>query len=60
MRTACSAGRITPMPAATNVTADDFATCTNVVALAGAEQIAAALETKADIVIAGRCSATSD
>ena len=59
MSTAFSDGRITPLPAAPNVTADDFATCTNIVALAGAEQIAAALETKADIVIAGRTTDTA-
>lgn len=59
MSTAFSDGRITPLPAAPNVTADDFATCTNIVALAGAEQIAAALETNADIVIAGRTTDTA-
>ena len=59
MSTAFSDGRITPLPAAPNVTANDFATCTNIVALAGAEQIAAALETDADIIIAGRTTDTA-
>ncbi len=34
-------------------------TCSHIVALAGAEQITAALETGADIVIAGRCTDTA-
>ncbi|WP_368184660.1 acyclic terpene utilization AtuA family protein [Aestuariibius sp. HNIBRBA575] len=59
MATAFDAGRITPLPAAPDVDADTFATCTNIVALAGAEQIQAALDTGADIVIAGRTTDTA-
>jgi len=59
MRTAFCDGRITPLPAAPDVTAQDFTSCTNIVALAGAEQIAAALDTGADIIIAGRTTDTA-
>ena len=38
---------------------DDIAGCTHIVALAGAEQIAAALRTGADVVIAGRATDTA-
>lgn len=51
--------QITPLPAAPAITADSFADCTNIVALAGAEQIQAALDTGADIVIAGRTTDTA-
>ena len=53
------AGGITALEGAPDVTAGDFAGCTNAVALAGAEQIQAALETGADIVIAGRATDTA-
>jgi hypothetical protein len=59
MARAFQAGRIAPLPHAPPVTAQTFAECTNIVALAGAEQIAAALETGADIVIAGRTTDTA-
>ena len=52
-------GRITPLTPAPDISEDQFASCTNIVALAGAEQIAAALQTGADIVIAGRTTDTA-
>ena len=54
-----AAGRVTPLPGAPEVSAATVATCTNVVALAGVEQIAAALDTGADVVIAGRTTDTA-
>ncbi|MDJ0627424.1 MAG: acyclic terpene utilization AtuA family protein [Rhodobacter sp.] len=56
---AFSTGRITPLHPAPEIDADVIASCSNIVALAGAEQIAAALETGADIVIAGRTTDTA-
>ncbi len=56
---AFDARRITPLPGAPEVTAEDIRACSNIVALAGAEQIAAALETGADIIIAGRTTDTA-
>ena len=52
-------GRITPLTPAPEISADLLRDCTNIVALAGAEQIQAALETGADIVIAGRTTDTA-
>ncbi len=52
-------GDITPLPGAPDVTADEIAACTHIVALAGAEQIQAALNTGADIIIAGRTTDTA-
>lgn len=54
-----AARTITPLPGAPEVVPDDIAACTHIVALAGAEQINAALETGADIVIAGRTTDTA-
>lgn len=54
-----SAGRIEPLPGAPGIDAAAIASCTNIVALAGAEQIQAALATGADIVIAGRTTDTA-
>ena len=51
--------KISPLPAAPDLAREDLATCTNIVALAGAEQIQAALDTGADIVIAGRTTDTA-
>ncbi|MBD3677344.1 MAG: acyclic terpene utilization AtuA family protein [Rhodobacteraceae bacterium] len=59
MAAAFEAGRITALPAAPEVTAETFRACTNIVALAGAEQINAALDTGADIIIAGRTTDTA-
>lgn len=56
---AFKAGRIAPLPAAPNIGANTFSDCTNIVALAGAEQVQAALETGADIVICGRTTDTA-
>ena len=50
------AGRILPLDPAPDISDDLLRECTNIVALAGAEQIQAALATGADIVIAGRTS----
>ncbi len=54
-----NAGEISPLPHAPRIDAGTIDSCTNIVALAGAEQIAAALETGADIVIAGRTTDTA-
>ncbi|MEL6585707.1 MAG: acyclic terpene utilization AtuA family protein [Pseudomonadota bacterium] len=51
--------RVAPLSGALPVTADQVATCTNIVALAGAEQVQAALATGADIVICGRTTDTA-
>ena len=53
------AGSIHPLPGAPEISPDEIASATNAVALAGAEQIAAALTTGADIVIAGRATDTA-
>ncbi len=53
---ALGAGRVTPLDPAPEISERLLRDCTNVVALAGAEQIQAALATGADIVIAGRTS----
>ncbi|MCY4180843.1 MAG: acyclic terpene utilization AtuA family protein, partial [Litoreibacter sp.] len=52
-------GRIKPLAPELPISAELIADCTHVVALAGAEQIQAALETGADIVIAGRTTDTA-
>ncbi len=59
MADAFEAGRISPLPAAPKISSESFHNCTNIVALAGAEQIQAALETGADIIIAGRTTDTA-
>ena len=56
---AFDAGDIAPLAAAPEITRETFETCTNIVALAGAEQIAAAIATGADIIIAGRTTDTA-
>ena len=56
---ALEAGRIHPLNPAPELNPERLSACTNIVALAGAEQIAAALETGADIVIAGRTTDTA-
>lgn len=50
---------ITPLAAAPAVDADTINSCTHIVALAGAEHIQAALNTGADIIIAGRTTDTA-
>ena len=59
MADAFVAGRIAPLPAAPDIDTDTIRACTNIVALAGTEQITAALETGADIVIVGRTTDTA-
>ena len=59
IKSALAAGGITPLPHAPDIDADVIDACTHIVALAGAEQIAAALDTGADIVIAGRTTDTA-
>ncbi len=59
MAAALDAGRISALPAAPDIDGDAICGCTNIVALAGAEQINAALATGADIVIAGRTTDTA-
>ncbi len=58
---ALQAGRLAPLAGApeSGIDAEDIARCTHIVALAGAEQIAAALRTGADVVIAGRATDTA-
>lgn len=56
---AFTAGRIAALPAAPEIDADTIRACTNIVALAGVEQVQAALATGADIVIAGRTTDTA-
>ena len=52
-------GRVTPLEVAPDVDGGAIRSCANIVALAGAEQVSAALETGADIVIAGRTTDTA-
>jgi hypothetical protein len=59
VQAALAAGRIRALPPATDLTPDLVADCRRIVALAGAEQVAAALATGADIVIAGRTTDTA-
>ena len=61
VREALQAGRLAPLAGApeSGIDAEDIARCTHIVALAGAEQIAAALRTGADVVIAGRATDTA-
>lgn len=52
-------GRITPLEPVIDIDQSVLQSCTNIVALAGAEHIQAALNTGADIVIAGRTTDTA-
>ncbi|MEQ3709761.1 MAG: acyclic terpene utilization AtuA family protein [Tateyamaria sp.] len=56
---ALGANRITPLTPAPDIDALMLESCTNIVALAGVEQITCALDTGADIVIAGRTTDTA-
>ncbi len=56
---ALDAGRVTPLWPELPISAGVLGECTHIVALAGAEAIQAALETGADIVIAGRATDTA-
>lgn len=51
--------RLRPLPNAPELTEQILLDCSNIVALAGAEQISAALNTGADIIIAGRTTDTA-
>jgi hypothetical protein len=59
IKAALAAGRVTPLVPAPEISDALLDSCTNIVALAGAEHIQAALETGADIVIAGRTTDTA-
>ncbi len=59
VKAALATGRVHPLPAAPAISDAILDACSNIVALAGAEQIAAALATGADIVIAGRTTDTA-
>ncbi len=59
MAEALARGRIMPLCPAPEISAELLMGCTNIVALAGAEQIQEALATGADIVIAGRTTDTA-
>ncbi|MEP5630388.1 MAG: acyclic terpene utilization AtuA family protein [Tateyamaria sp.] len=52
-------GTLQPLPAAPDIDTQIIENCTNIVALAGAEQIQAALKTSADVIIAGRATDTA-
>lgn len=56
---ALAAGHIKPLTPAPEISAETIEEMTNIVALAGAEQIQAALQTGADIIIAGRTTDTA-
>ncbi|MFK7879947.1 acyclic terpene utilization AtuA family protein [Roseobacter sp.] len=56
---AFDAGQVTPLANAPEVTSETIRSCSNIVALAGAEQIEAALQTGADVIIAGRTTDTA-
>lgn len=56
---ALRSGDVIPLPAAPEIDEETIFATTNIVALAGAEQIAEALATGADIVIAGRTTDTA-
>ena len=59
IKDAIDQGRITPLEPVIDIDQSVLQSCTNIVALAGAEQIQAALNTGADIVIAGRATDTA-
>ncbi|MEO0387119.1 MAG: acyclic terpene utilization AtuA family protein [Pseudomonadota bacterium] len=59
LKAALAAGRIRPLDPAPDLSPQQLDQCTNIVALAGVEQINAALATGADIVIAGRTTDTA-
>ena len=59
MAEALARGRVTPLSPAPDISGELLMGCTNIVALAGAEQVQAALATEADIVIAGRTTDTA-
>ena len=56
---AFDAGRVAPLSGAPEVDAETINSCTNIVALAGVEQVWEAIETGADIIICGRTTDTA-
>ena len=59
VQAALSNGTLKPLAPVIEISPELIASCTNIVALAGTEQIQAALATGADIVIAGRTTDTA-
>ncbi len=59
VKTALADSRISPLMPAPDMSPELLEHCENIVALAGAEQIGAALKTGADIVLAGRATDTA-
>ena len=59
VKAALDKGRITALDGAPAIDGPIVEDCTNIVALAGIEQIQAALDTEADIIIAGRATDTA-
>ena len=59
VKAAFDKGRITALDGAPAIDGPIVEDCTNIVALAGIEQIQAALDTEADIIIAGRATDTA-
>ena len=57
--TAYENGRVLPLEIAPPISREILESCSNIVALAGAEQIAEAINTGADIIIAGRTTDTA-
>ena len=56
---AIAKANLSPLHGAPDVTTEDIAACSNIVALAGAEQVTQALNTGADIIICGRATDTA-
>ncbi len=56
---ALAAGTLTPLDPAPTIDSRTITSCTNIVALLGAEPFMAALATGVDIIIAGRCTDTA-
>lgn len=59
VKAALAKGQVRALPAAPEISSEVLDACTNIVALAGVEQVSAALATGADIVIAGRTTDTA-
>lgn len=59
IKAALAGGQISPLFPAPEIDGDLIDSCTNIVALAGAEQIGTAIQTGADIIIAGRTTDTA-
>ncbi|MEM8956186.1 MAG: acyclic terpene utilization AtuA family protein [Pseudomonadota bacterium] len=57
---ALNEGRVHPLPGAPEIDTQIIQDCSNIVALAGAEQIQAGIQTGADIIISGRTTDTAN